>query len=125
MKRMNKSKTYDFEKGNSIITFGLRHLPSSSQRLLEGSILCASLYRDALRSSEIKSIYNYNTRNLKQVKEANLSAEAKKELEELKSEKAELEEQYLQCKKEQNTREANLEDIALALFNMKEFIYIK
>lgn len=123
--RAYKSKTYDFEKGNSIITFGLRHLPSSSQRLLEGSILCASLYKDALRSSEIKSIYNYNTRNLKQVKEANLSAEAKKELEELKSEKAELEEQYLQCKEEQNTREANLEDIALALFNMKEFIYIK
>ena len=83
------------------------------------------MYKDALRSSEIKSIYNYNTRNLKQVKEANLSAEAKKELEELKSEKAELEEQYLQCKREQNTREANLEDIALALFNMKEFIYIK
>ena len=49
---------YKYQKNKSVLTFGLRHLPASPQRMLDGIISKASVYDRALSQSEINAIFH-------------------------------------------------------------------
>jgi hypothetical protein len=116
---------YKYEKNKSVITFGVRHLPASRQRLLRGSISQASVYDRALTQSEIHAIFHPNSYvSLKEV-EKSLSSEEMNLYTKLTAHQGSLEKKLRELEATEVADIPDLEDLALALFNMKEFIYLK
>jgi len=116
---------YKYKKNKTVLTFGVRHLPASPQRMLHGSISRASVYNRALDQSEINAIFDPDSYvSLKQVhkslssEEMNLYTKLTAQLDSLEKKLRELEPTVIADK-------PKLQDLALALFNMKEFIYLK
>jgi hypothetical protein len=117
-----------FKANQAEILFGLRHGSSADGKLLKGKILEARLYDRALNSEEIEAIA---------AKDANFVSEADLVASLSKTEKA----QWDQWHRDQSSREQSLQrleviapksgkddvfaDLALAIFNMKEFIYVR
>jgi hypothetical protein len=116
---------YKYQKNKSVITFGVRHLPASRQRLLRGSISQASVYDRALTQSEIHAIFHPNSYvSLKEV-ERSLSSEEMNLYTKLTAHRDSLEKKLRELEATEVADKPGLEDLALALFNMKEFIYLK
>ncbi|MDG1325393.1 MAG: DUF1553 domain-containing protein, partial [Opitutales bacterium] len=116
---------YKYQKNKSVLTFGVRHLPANSQRMLHGSINQASVYDRALTQSEINAIFHPNSYvSLKEV-EKSLSTEEMKLYANLTAQKKSLEERLRDLDATVVGDKTKLQDLALALFNMKEFIYLK
>jgi hypothetical protein len=116
---------YKYQKNKSVITFGVRHLPASRQRLLRGSISQASVYDRALTQSEIHAIFHPNSYvSLKEV-EKSLSSEEMNLYTKLTAHRDSLEKKLRELEATEVADKPDLEDLALALFNMKEFIYLK
>ena len=115
----------NIEKNKSVLTFGVRHLPASRQRLLRGSISQASVYDRALTQSEIHAIFHPNSYvSLKEV-EKSLSSEEMNLYTKLTAHQDSLEKKLRELEPTVVADKPDLEDLALALFNMKEFIYLK
>ena len=123
--RPYQTKTSSFKKDESVISFGLRHLPSNPNRLLNGSIRKASLIKRALTQVELKSFFNpvLYVSNDEIIDKLGRGLRAK--LIDSMNEKEHLENEISGLQKMQVSEVTKLQDLALALFNMKEFIYIR
>jgi hypothetical protein len=116
---------YKYRKNRSVLTFGVRHLPASPQRMLHGSISQASVYDRALTQTEINVIFHPGSYvNLEDVKKS-LSTEERKLYTNLAGQKKSVEKRLRELDATLVTDKPKLQDLALALFNMKEFIYLK
>ncbi|MDC0547953.1 hypothetical protein OAO16_03235, partial [Opitutales bacterium] len=97
----------------------------SPQRMLHGSISQASVYDRALTLSEIHAIFHPNSYvSLKEV-EKSLSSEEMNLYTKLTAHRDSLEKKLRELEATEVADKPDLEDLALALFNMKEFIYLK
>jgi hypothetical protein len=114
-----------FLKAESVISFGVRHLPASPNRLLQGRIKKASLFDRALTSDEILSKFNPHLHVSEKQIANNLSPEQKETYRKLLKELEIVKKKIKKTEEFENTNKPDLQDLALALFNMKEFIYIK
>ena len=116
---------YKYLKNKSVLTFGVRHLPASPQRMLHGSISQASVYDRALTQSEINAIFHPDSYvSLKEV-EKSLSSEEMNLYTKLTAQLDSLEKRLRELEATVVADKPDLQDLALALFNMKEFIYLK
>ena len=116
---------YKYLKNKSVLTFGVRHLPASPQRMLHGSISQASIYDRALTQSEIHAIFHPDSYvSLKEV-EKSLSSEEMNLYTKLTAQRDSLEKRLQELEATVIADKPDLQDFALALFNMKEFIYLK
>ena len=127
-KAYQSSPPVTFKAKQAEVLFGLRHGDASGGRLLRGKILEARLYDRALTREEIEAIA---------AKDANFVSEQKL----LASLNEEEIAQWQRWQREQSTHKQALEnlediapksgrdevwsDLALAIFNMKEFIYVR
>ena len=116
---------YKYQKNKSVLTFGLRHLPASPQRMLDCSISKASLYDRALSQSEINAIFRPNSYvSLEEVVNS-LSDDERNLYTKLITQRKSLEKRLGELEATLFSDKPKLQDLALALFNMKEFIYLK
>ncbi len=116
---------YKYKKNQSVLTFGVRHLPARPQRMLHGSISQASVYDRTLTQREINAIFDPDSYvSLKEVKKS-LSSEQMNQYTKLTAQRNSLEKKLRGFKTNVDVDKTNLQDLALALFNMKEFIYLK
>ena len=53
-----QKSTFHFKPNDSVISFGVRHLPASHQRMLHGEIKLASLFDRELSNDEIKALFD-------------------------------------------------------------------
>lgn len=117
-----------FKAGKSEVVFGLRHGKSGGDRMLLGKILEARLYDRALTQEEVAAAAKADVNF---ISENDLIAAIPKNGQQdwirLNQEKAEVEFelQRLEATTPQNIRSAVWGDLALAIFNMKEFVYVR
>ena len=116
---------YKYQKNKSVLTFGVRHLPASPQRMLHGSISRASVYDRALTQSEINTIFHPDSYVSFKEAEKSLSIEEMNLYTKLTAQRNSLEKRLLELEANVIADKPKLQDLALALFNMKEFIYLK
>jgi hypothetical protein len=116
---------YKYQKNRSVLTFGVRHLPASPQRMLHGSISRASVYDRALTQSEINVIFHPGSYVSLEEVEKSLSTEKMKLYTKLTAQRDSLEKRHQELEVTVVADKPKLQDLALALFNMKEFIYLK
>ena len=115
-----------FPNGKSVLSFGVRHLPADSKRMLHARIREARFYDRALKPDEVMAAFGGMADYVSQ-KEliAALSPQQRKEKHTLEKRRAELEKKLQKYQAQGSPTGRGLQDIALALFNMKEFIYLK
>ena len=119
---------YEFKAGQAVVSFGVRHLPASGNRLLAGRILRAQLYDRALSSEEVaassgaSSDYVPDSRVL-----AELSAEERETIARLSGEIGALESDLKQLGNvpDQINDVVLWSELARAIFTFKEFIYVR
>ena len=116
---------YKYQKNKSVLSFGVRHLPASPQRMLHGSISQASVYDRALTQSEIHAIFHPDSYVSLNEVEKSLSSEEMNLYTKLTAQLDSLEKKLRELEATAVADKPDLEDLALALFNMKEFIYLK
>jgi hypothetical protein len=116
---------YKYQKNKSVLTFGVRHLPASPHRMLHGSISKASVYDRALTESEINTIFHPDSYVTFKDVEKSLSIEEMNLYTKLTTQRNSLEKRLLRLEANVDADKPTLQDLALALFNMKEFIYLK
>ncbi len=117
-----------FRAQQAEILFGLRHGKPDSRRLLKGKILEARLYNRALDAEEIAAAASRNTHFVsEQGLLAVLSATEQNQWHQWKQELAVLEKTLSQTEAAapQPGGDDVWTDLALAIFNMKEFIYVR
>ena len=120
------TSTHSFREDDYVVSFGVRHLPANPQRLLVGQIDEASIFDYALSTDEVKSIYDPDSYLSSKDVEANIPHHLKDSFSNLVKEKNSLQMEINQIQESLEAADKpELEDLALALFNMKEFIYLK
>lgn len=114
--------------GKAILSFGVRHLPASGNRLFHGKIDRATLYDRALSDAEIAASYSdsgaYVTQQ--QIAEA-LSPEQRSTLKQLRESKSEAQKQLDALGPvpgKPNERQAWI-DLTKTMLTLKEFIYVR
>ena len=120
-----QKSTFHFKPNDSVISFGVRHLPASPQRMLHGEIKLASLFDRELSSDEIKALFDPVSHITPQEITKRFSTEEKELFDKLSSQKVEIMKKIQGFEKQRTTDKPKLQDLALALFNMKEFIYLR
>jgi hypothetical protein len=118
----------EFKAGETIVSFGVRHLPAGGNRMLKGRILRAQLYDRALNPEQViasaQSIAQYVSDS--QIL-ASLSETERKQVEldrsQVKEWKSRLEK--LRPKNGHSSEIMAWSDLARALFTFKEFIFVK
>jgi hypothetical protein len=115
-----------FPKNKSVLSFGVRHLPANPSRMLDAQIREAALYDRALNKEEVVVAFG-GFASYVSPKEliAALSPSQRQEMIRLETSGKEL---ALKLRKHQSggvPQKRGSNDIAIALFNMKEFIYLK
>ena len=120
---------FRFEAGYARVLFGLRHHPASSERLLKGSIWKAQLYDRALTADELaataKTLDDYFP--LPELVGA-LDAPGRAEFASLEQQLAELQAQRESLRPTDTSRtgpQQDWQDLAQAIFNLKEFVYLQ
>lgn len=123
------SALMDFKPGETVVTLGLRHLPAVGNRLLKGRIFEAHLYDRALTGEEIAAIRIGDGQFVSE--EQLLAAMTDAE----RTDKSRLDSDIAALETSLNSPQAagaqgDLDrqvwrDLALALFNFKEFIYLR
>lgn len=120
------TSTHSFREDDYVVSFGVRHLPANPQRLLVGQIDEASIFDYALSTDEVKSIYDPDSYLSSKDVEAKIPHHLKDSFSNLAKEKNSLQMEINQIQESLEAADKpELEDLALALFNMKEFIYLK
>ena len=125
--RSYKAGIQNFTAGGAEIIFGLRHgTGAGNGRMLSGKILKARLYDRALDAEEILASGNGNPNYISE-KEllANLTQAQRKKLEVLNTSLNKLNEQMRTLEKVGATAPDPWRDLAQAMFNLKEFIYLR
>ena len=119
---------FEFKAGESVILFGIRHLPSKENRMLSGRIFRAELYDRALSDKEIIAISNSNAYAVDESKVvAALSEPDRQQLKINQQIIVDLEAQLAAFGpiKEPLDDQALWRDVARAIFTFKEFIFVK
>jgi hypothetical protein len=120
-----QKSTFNFKPNDSVISFGVRHLPASPQRMLQAKLRTASLFDRELTSAEVKSFFDPESHiSLEKIIEK-LSIEENERFSKLSSQRKEIMEEIRELEKLRTSNKPELQDLALALYNMKEFIYLK
>ena len=115
-----------FPKGKGVLTFGVRHLPAVSNRMLSARIRETRLYDRALEPEEVMASFGGISDHVSEKEViASLSPEQRKEKNVLEKRRNELAKELNNYKSKGRVQGRGPNDIALALFNMKEFIYLK
>ena len=113
-----------FQRGDAQVLLGLRHGEPSGNRLLRGSIHAAWLFDRALTAEQVRSqATSYRINSPDQLREAASPAEAAR-LAELTAELTNAREQ-LQALAASPGATSPWASLALALFNQKEFVYLR
>ena len=125
--RPYKADIQNFIAGESEIVIGLRHGTSAGKsHMLSGKILKAHLYDRALNAEEILVSGSGNPNYIsKKELLANLQKKQREELEELSKSLSKLNEQIRTLEKVGATAPDPWRDLAQAMFNLKEFIYLQ
>ena len=116
-----------FPKGNSVLSFGVRHLPANPQRMLHARIREARLYNHALEPDAVMASFGGMADYVSQ-KEllATLTPDQRREREQILKKTATLQKKLKTYDDVgRGNSSTGLQDLALAIFNMKEFIYLK
>ncbi|MCA9074287.1 MAG: DUF1553 domain-containing protein [Planctomycetaceae bacterium] len=117
-----------YSAGDTVVTFGLRHLPAGGNRFLKGRILQARLYDRALSAEEIAAVANEEMQfvPLREIL-AELSSEQRQTYERLTAEIAQLEteRERLAPIGNSNGQSQVWQEVAMTIFNLKEFIYVR
>ncbi len=117
----------EFPAGKTVVGFGIRHLPAGANKHLAGHILSAALYDRALSEEEVRADYHANPAALSasdilaalSPSDRALFAQHEQSLAKLETEIGALG----PLPKGSETKAA-WSDLARALFNLKEFIYV-
>ena len=115
-----------FPKNKSVLSFGVRHLPANPSRMLDAQIREAALYDRALSKEEVVVAFG-GFASYVSPKEVIGALSPSQRLEKIRLETSG-KELALKLRKHQSTgvhKKRGSNDIAIALFNMKEFIYLK
>lgn len=117
-----------FIAGQSILSFGVRHLPAGGNRMLKGTIHRARLYHAALSADEVRASFENGTNFVSDATVTErLTSDQRKEIERLRGEVARTDE--LRCELGANLRENDTEaiwaDLAHSLITLPEFIYVR
>ena len=120
-----QKSTFYFKPNNSVISFGLRHLPANPRRMLQAEISKASIFDRELSHAEVKSLFNPESHIAHQELTKRFSTEEKARFDKLSAEKVETIKKIQGFESQRNADKPKLQDLALALFNMKEFIYLR
>jgi hypothetical protein len=115
-----------FNAGDAVVTFGVRHLPPTGNRMLSGAIAKAQLYDRALSADQVAA----SAGSALQVSDSQVDAALSD------SQRARVRQQAEKLKRIQKTlrslgprpatdQTAAWTDLARAIFTMKEFIYIR
>jgi len=118
----------EFEAGQTVVSFGVRHLPASGNRMLSGRIFRARLYDRALTGEEVAASSASGGFYITEAQLiAALSPAEREQVESARQQITELEAQIesLGPLPESLDERAVWSDLARALFSFKEFIYIK
>lgn len=117
----------EFPAGNTVIGFGIRHLPAGTNKHLTGRILSAQLYDRALSPEEVLADYRSNPASISEAEVlAKLTPEERERVTQSQQKIAALDAEInaLGPLPQGSERQQAWSDLARALFNLKEFIYI-
>ncbi len=119
---------YEFKSGETVVSFGVRHLPAHPNRMLGGRILRAQLYDRALTSEEIQASSASKSSFVSETQiVAALSQPERKLLDTYRVELAGLEAQLNELRPtvESSDEFSVWTDLARAIFTFKEFLFVK
>ena len=122
------SKALTFRARQSEVLFGLRHGQPAEGRLFKGKILEARLYDRALTAKEVAAAANRNSRFVSERDLLSVLSEAEQNhWRQWKREIAALQKNLSQMESSapKQGEDEVWTDLALAIFNMKEFIYVR
>ena len=124
--RSYKTGRSTFPKNQSVLSFGVRHLPANPSRMLHAQIREVRVYDRALKADQVMAAFGGLSDYVSE-KEliASLSPEQRKDKDMLEKRREELAMKLRKYQSQSNEPGRGPNDIALALFNMKEFIYLK
>jgi len=115
-------------KENSVISFGLRHLPAGSNRMLSGRILTAQVYDRALTSAEVAATSKAAPFFISEATVlAQLTERQRDEISKLESRVSDLAAEIVAMGNipDPNDQETAWRNLARAMLTFKEFIYIR
>lgn len=120
-------KFIGFAADQAVVTFGVRHLPASGNRLLHGTIINGALYDRVLTQEEVQAIASGNKQFVSEQQLIKLlSADQQTRL---AAHRRELEELTRQLDQIGPVREASAGEtwaaLAHAMFQLKEFLYVR
>ena len=117
----------EFKANEAVVLIGLRHLPGSPNKALRGTIGRARLFDRALSAEEVKTgAATLDSSVSDDQMLAAMSAEEKAFYTKANTVIAQIEQQVKELAPPPGQgQKGSLEDLALAILNMKEFIYIR
>ena len=117
-----------FEPGQTVVGFGVRHLPAGGNRLLSGRVLQANLYDRALTADEVaRSAAAMGGDVSDAAVLASLDADSRRDVEAWRAEATELRDKVEEQKPTvgDGATLAVWSDLARVFFTMQEFIYVR
>lgn len=116
-----------FPAGESIVGFGVRHLPATGNRTLSGTIIAAQVYSKCLSAGEVAASFRDRVGALHEAEWLKLlTAEQRREVEELRREQSEAVAQLNALPTSGFTDQQQAwTELARAIFLFKEFIYVR
>ncbi|QDT59757.1 Planctomycete cytochrome C [Stieleria bergensis] len=120
-------KFIGFAAKQSVVTFGVRHLPASGGRLLHGRILNGALFDRVLGAEEIQAIASGNQNYVSEQQLVKLlSAEQRAQYEKSKQGMEEITKQLDQIGPVREASDAEtMAALAHSMFQLKEFLYVR
>ncbi|MEL6108814.1 MAG: DUF1553 domain-containing protein, partial [Planctomycetota bacterium] len=118
----------EFRKGQAVVSFGVRHLPSSPGRLLSGLVYKANLYDRALSPDEIEATATGNVRFVSdQEVRAALSRADRESIDMLRREIGDIETQIATLGRlpTGDLSRESWNELARAILTLKEFLYVR
>ena len=93
--------------------------------MLHGEIKLASLFDRELSNNEVKALFDPLSHIIPQEITKRFSTEEKVLFDKLSAQKVEIMNEIQGFERQRITNKTNFQDFALALYNMKEFIYLR
>lgn len=121
-----KTDLATFPQKESVLSFGVRHLPANPSRMLHAQIKEARFYDRALNQEQVMAAFGGSSDYVsEQELISSLSPAQLIEKNKLDKQRDELTKELDKFKSQVGAQTRGTKDIALALFNLKEFIYLQ
>ena len=117
-----------YKAGQAVVSFGVRHLPAEDGRMLDGEVKMARLYDRALNEQQVRATASAQGRFIPESKVLDsLPIKDRESVSKMRSEISHLESalQSLGPESDQLGDQHAWAELALAIFNLKEFIYLR